>query len=188
MHFLQLLPLASLALALPQASVNLKRSAACGAQEWAIQGFESFQLPANFTPAEGTPAPFKTSHLTFTWIDPNLNVSGTCEWLNLGGKRSLTASRISAVLVAPLACRCPINISVVAQSRYRKRQSLVTSECNIHRPLCTVGCKADHVTSATYTLSGGTTLALECFEMFGGQSCETVTQVNVPITFLEQIG
>ena len=85
MYFLQLLPLASLALALPQASVNLKRSATCGAQEWAIQGFESFQLPANFTPTEGTPAPYTSSHLTFTWVDPNLDVTGSCEWLNLSG-------------------------------------------------------------------------------------------------------
>lgn len=98
------------------------------------------------------------------------------------------AAPIFAVSVAPPASRCPINISVVAQSHCRKHQSLVTSECDIYRPLWTEGCKADHVTSATYTLSGGTTLSLECFEIFGGQSCETVTQVNVPITFLEQVG
>lgn len=84
MYLLQLLPLASLALALPQTSINLKRSATCGAQEWAIQGFESFQMPANFTPAAGTPAPYNYTHLTFTWVDPNLDVSGLCEWSNLG--------------------------------------------------------------------------------------------------------
>lgn len=48
--------------------------------------------------------------------------------------------------------------------------------------------RADQVTSATYTLSGATTLSLECFEIFGGESCETVIQVNVPISFLEQVG
>ena len=85
MYLLHLLPLASLALAFPHTSVNLKRSAACGAQEWAIQGFESFQLPANFTPAPGTPAPYNYTHLSFTWVDPNLNVSGSCAWLNLSG-------------------------------------------------------------------------------------------------------
>ena len=98
------------------------------------------------------------------------------------------ATRIFVVSVMAPASRCRINISVAAQSRCRKLQLLVTSECNTYRPSLTKDSKADQVTSATYELSGSTTLALNCFEIFGGQSCETVTQVNVPITFLEQVG
>ena len=42
--------------------------------------------------------------------------------------------------------------------------------------------------SVTYTESGATGLSLNCFPLFGGTQCETVTQVNVPVSFLEQTG
>lgn len=37
-------------------------------------------------------------------------------------------------------------------------------------------------------MSGASGLSLECFELYGGQLCETVTQVNVGIGLLEQEG
>ena len=40
--------------------------------------------------------------------------------------------------------------------------------------------------SITYTEGGATGLSLNCYSMFGGQQCETVTQVNVPVSFLTQ--
>ncbi len=38
--------------------------------------------------------------------------------------------------------------------------------------------------SITYTESGDASLSLECYPLFGGQQCETVTQVNVNVSFL----
>lgn len=45
---------------------------------------------------------------------------------------------------------------------------------------------ADSDCSVTWTESGATGLSLNCYSLFGGTQCETVTQVNVPISFLEQ--
>ena len=40
--------------------------------------------------------------------------------------------------------------------------------------------------SVTYTESGAVGLSLNCYPLFGGTNCEAVTQINVPISFLEQ--
>ena len=45
---------------------------------------------------------------------------------------------------------------------------------------------ADRDCSVTWTESGGTGLSLNCYPLFGGTQCEAVTQLNVPISFLEQ--
>lgn len=42
------------------------------------------------------------------------------------------------------------------------------------------------VCSVTYTASGASGLSFECYNIFGGESCETVKQVNVPVAFLQQ--
>ncbi|KAL2042180.1 hypothetical protein N7G274_005368 [Stereocaulon virgatum] len=160
MHLFQLLSLASLALAFPHTHFNTKRRSCSG--EWNIQNFEAFQLPPGFTPAPSTPAPFNYTHLTFKLVDPTFGGSTECEWFNLNGQ---------GVLADGLSYPCGNNMSYqyFGGSIELQRSGVF---CN----------------NATYTLSGGSGLSLECFELYGGQSCETVTQVNVGITFLEQEG
>ena len=53
---------------------------------------------------------------------------------------------------------------------------------------CWKSTRADHRYSATFTETGGVGLSLNCYGLFGGTQCETVTQVNVPVSFLEQDG
>ena len=42
--------------------------------------------------------------------------------------------------------------------------------------------------SATFTETGAIGLSLECYSLFGGTQCQAVTQINVPVSFLEQTG
>lgn len=55
------------------------------------------------------------------------------------------------------------------------------SECTHHQEHVTGFhlTTADVIASVTYTVEGSTGLSLECYTLFGGTQCETVTHVNV---------
>ena len=77
MQLLHLLPLASLALALPYANdINAKRQASCYSQEWNIQQYTTFDAGA--TSPAGGPAAFGYSHIAFLFTDPNFNLQYEC--------------------------------------------------------------------------------------------------------------
>ena len=81
MHFLQLLPLASLALAVPNLSSNTKRQASCTSEPWAIKQYHTC---TNCTYPGATQ---ETTSLVFDFADPNFNpaVTATCELSLLPG-------------------------------------------------------------------------------------------------------
>lgn len=81
MHFLQLLPLASLALAVPNPSSNTKRQASCTSEPWAIKQYHTC---TNCTYPGATE---ETTSLVFDFADPNFNpaVTATCELSLLPG-------------------------------------------------------------------------------------------------------
>ena len=74
MRFLQLLPLASLALAIPNPNSNTKRQSSCTSQEWAVTQYHTC---TNCTYPGATQ---ETTSLVFNFVDPNFNpaVTATC--------------------------------------------------------------------------------------------------------------
>lgn len=44
------------------------------------------------------------------------------------------------------------------------------------------------VRSVTYTALSAASLSLECYKLFGGESCEAVTQINAGGFLLQQTG
>ncbi|KAL9071386.1 MAG: hypothetical protein Q9161_004245 [Pseudevernia consocians] len=81
MHFLQLLPFASLVLAVPSPNINSKRQSSCTSEPWAIQQYHTC---TNCTYPGSTQ---ETTSLVFNFVDPNFNpaVTATCELSLLPG-------------------------------------------------------------------------------------------------------
>ena len=75
MHFFQLLPLASLALAIPGPDSNTKRQTSCTSQAWEIKDYHTC---TNCTYPEATQ---ETTSMVFNFVDPNFDpaVKVTCE-------------------------------------------------------------------------------------------------------------
>jgi len=73
MQLFHLLPLASLALALPHAH---EKRQTCNSQAWNIQQYTAFDAGHN-SPAGGPPA-FTDSHISFLFADPNFGIQYQC--------------------------------------------------------------------------------------------------------------
>lgn len=77
MHLVHLLPLASLALALPHTNLFTKRQGdSCISQEWNIQQYTEFT--AGSTSPAGGPSAFTDSGINFLFADPNFDIQYSC--------------------------------------------------------------------------------------------------------------
>ncbi|MCJ1454130.1 hypothetical protein MMC28_004480 [Mycoblastus sanguinarius] len=155
--FLQLVCLASLAFAVPHDNANAKRQS-CTSQEWNIQQFETFTVGND--PTSESP-PFDFTHLSFYFDDPNFDTRASCGRSVAAGAGSLADGN-----------SYPCDNGFMSFQYYGS--SIELQQTNLD------------CGNVTYTASGGTGLSLECYPMFSGTSCETVTQVNVPVAFLQE--
>ena len=72
-----LLPLAAMLPIVPALPFANTSNASCISQQWAIEGFSTFDAPPGPLKA-GTPAFFNASSLSFRFEDPNTNTSTAC--------------------------------------------------------------------------------------------------------------
>ena len=86
MHFLQLLPFASLILAVPSPNINSKRQSSCTSEPWAIQQYHTC-TNCTYPGSTQETTSQETTSLVFNFVDPNFNpaVTATCELSLLPG-------------------------------------------------------------------------------------------------------
>ncbi|KAL6713969.1 hypothetical protein ACLMJK_008463 [Lecanora helva] len=162
MQLFHLLALATAVIALPQTKdLNTKRDT-CNSQEWNIQQYTAFTAGST-SPAGGPPA-FSNSHISFKFADPNFNIQNECS------VSANTGEGLDSLVGNTYPCDGGnMYFQYFGSSITLKRTGVPCGD-------------------VTYTETGSTSLSLNCYSLFGGTQCETVTQTNVPISFLEQTG
>ncbi|KAM0797823.1 hypothetical protein BDR22DRAFT_424216 [Usnea florida] len=161
MRIHQLLPFASLALAMPHPTSNTKRQFAtpCGINEtWTINQYHTC---TNCTYPGSTQ---ETTSLSFEFTDPNFNppVTATCELSVLPGSS----------LIQPFdytGCGSGVAFWYDGDDLEVERTGV---QCGNH--------------TFTYQGAVGVSGVTFCYELFGGTYCETPTQLNVPVSFIQQ--
>lgn len=158
MHFLHLLPLASLALAIPNPNSNTKRQSSCTSRSWSINDYHTC---TNCTYPGATQ---ETTSLVFKFIDPNFNpaVTATCALSLLPGS--------SLIDFNYTPCGSGVAFYYDGADLNVERTGV---ECGNH--------------TFTYSGAVGLTGVTFCYSLFGGTYCETPTgDLNLPVSFIQQ--